>query len=354
MRRFNLALWTRMSLNRSHVVLATGMALSALFLWIALRDVNLQELGASLRQTELHWALPFIASLGAFCWFKSWRWALLLSPAKVARTRELFGPVIVGYMGTGLMPMQLGEVARAYLAARSLRIRIAPVMSSLIVERVFDVLALLAVLGIVSITSGGFAPRYRAAGAALIAVAVIALLALWFYATHTARLIQFARVCTNILPSGLQGRILEQLEVGALGAQAVRRPTMYLQLSVVTLLQWSCMYACTWISLKAVGLSLPAVASGVVLATTILSMTLPSGPGYIGTLQLAYVLALSPFGVSSSDAITASVFYLVMLWVPLVAGGALLLVRMGLSLGELKREQQALHPDASASSSPRH
>jgi uncharacterized protein (TIRG00374 family) len=334
-----------MPLNRSHLALATGLALSALFLWLALREVNLQELLASLRQTELIWALPFIACLGAFCWFKSWRWALLLSPAKAARAKDLLGPVIVGYMGTGLMPMQLGEVARAYLAARSLRIRIAPVMSSLLVERVFDVLALLAVLGIVSITSGGFAPRYRAAGAALIAVATVALLALWFYATHTAQLIRLARVSTSILPTRLQSRILEQLEAGALGAQAVRRPTMYLQLSLVTVVQWSCMYGCTWLSLKAVGLSLPPVASGVVLATTILSMTLPSGPGYIGTLQLAYVLALAPFDVGRSDAITASVFYLVMLWVPLVTGGAVLLLRMGLSLGQLKREQHTLQSD---------
>jgi hypothetical protein len=72
-----------------------------------------------------------------------------------------------------------------------------------------------------------------------------------------------------------------------------------------------------------------------VLATTIISMTLPAGPGYVGTLQLAYALALVPFAVERSDALAASVFYLVMLWAPLVALGLVLLHRAGLRVGEL-------------------
>jgi glycosyltransferase 2 family protein len=328
-----------MSPNRKHLALSIGIALSALFLWVALRDVNMSELGESLRKTKLIWTIPFVASLGAFCWFKSWRWSLLLAPARESRTRELFAPVIIGYMGTGLMPMQLGEVARAYLAAKSLRVRMAPIMSSLVVERVFDILALLIVLGIVSVTASEFALQYRAAGGVCFALAAFALLMLWLYAAHTEKLLKIVRTCTKILPASWRTIIVDQFEAGALGAQAVRSASMYVKVGAVTLLQWGFMCACTWISLAAVGLSLPWAAAGVVLATTILSMTLPSGPGYVGTLQLAYVLALSSFDVARSEAIAASVFYLVSLWVPLVAGGALLLVRMGMTLADLKDER---------------
>jgi glycosyltransferase 2 family protein len=328
-----------MSLNRKHVVLSLGIGLSALFLWFALRDVNLSSLAGSLAKTRLIWTVPFVASLGAFCWFKSVRWKLLLSPARKARARDLFAPVIIGYMGTGLMPMQLGEVARAYLAASSLQLRMAPIMGSLLVERVFDVLALFTVLGIVSMVGTDFAPRYRALGAGFLALAAVALLVLWFYAAHTERFLWLVRVCTRFLPRSWQTHIADQFSAGALGVQAVRSPLMYVKVGAITLLQWTFMCACTWISLAAVGLSLPLAATGVVLATTILSMTLPSGPGYIGTLQLAYVLALAPFAVDRSEAIAASVFYLVSLWVPLVVGGAVLLARMGMTLGDLKREQ---------------
>ena len=96
-------------------MLIIGLGCSALFLWLAARDVNGSELLAILLQTNLLWLVPFIAALWGFCWLKSIRWAHLLTPAKTTAARELIGPVIIGYMGTGLMPLQLGEIGRAHV-----------------------------------------------------------------------------------------------------------------------------------------------------------------------------------------------------------------------------------------------
>lgn len=322
-------------------MLIIGLGCSALFLWLAARDVNGSELLAILLQTNLLWLVPFIAALWGFCWLKSVRWAHLLTPAKTTAARELIGPVIIGYMGTGLMPLQLGEVARAYLAATKLGIRLVPVLASLVVERVLDIFALLVIVGIIGLAGNDLAVHFRAVGLTFVLIAIITLAVLWLYASRTEWFLNFARRLTSILPAAWQQRLIDQLEAGAAGVQVLRRPASYLRLAVISLLQWSCMCACTWISVAAIGHQLTVVAALAVLATTIVSMTLPSGPGYVGTMQLAYVVALAPFGIARSDALAASVFYLVALWVPLVAGGLFLLHRMGLAMNDLKQHGTA-------------
>ena len=57
-----------MRIPRKQLTLIIGLGCSALFLWLAARDVNGSELLAILLQTNLLWLVPFIAALWGFCW----------------------------------------------------------------------------------------------------------------------------------------------------------------------------------------------------------------------------------------------------------------------------------------------
>ena len=239
-------------------------------------------------------------------------------------------------MGTGLMPMQLGEIARAYLAATRLGTRVAAVLASLVVERILDIFSLLVIIALVGVFGTELSAQYRAVGLFFAAMAFTACCSLWLYAKHTDKFIATVQRALWFLPQAFQHRIVDQLRAGAAGVQILRRPSRYARLAGISLLQWSFMCACAWISLAAIGQFVPAVAALAVLATTIVSMTVPSSPGYVGALQLAYVLALAPFGIERSDALAASFVYLVAVWAPLVVCGMVLLHRMGLKLRNVK------------------
>jgi len=228
--------------------------------------------------------------------------------------------------------MQLGEVARAYLAAESLRTRIAAILASLLIERILDVLVLLVIVSLAATLGSGLEAHYRTLGLTFAAAAIMMAAALCVYAAYTEAFIRAAERAISFLPVGLRERIVNQLRAGAAGLQILRQPGRFIQLAGMSLLQWTFMCACVWISLAAIGQYVSVGAALALLATTILSMTLPAGPGYVGTLQLAYVFALSPYGISRDDALAASFFYLAALWLPLVAGGMLMLHRMGLRL----------------------
>lgn len=328
-------------MTRAHFALILGIGVSALFLWLAVRDLDFGALGATLLETDLRLCAPFLATLAAFCWLKSARWARLLEPVCSTTSRALLAPVIIGYMGTGLMPMQLGEVARAVLAARQLRSRIAPILASILVERILDIFALLVIVAMIGIAGAGLPSEYRGAGIVFLAVALSTLLTAWIYGTYTDGFVAFVRRVTFWLPLRMRSFILDQLIAGASGVRALRKPSAVGLLALMSLAQWGCMCLCIWISLAAVGAPQSPIACLTVLAMTILVMTLPAGPGYIGSLQLAFVVALAPFGVASDVAVAASIFYLAALWVPLVGTGIVLLHRVGMRLQDLRDSKVA-------------
>ena len=61
---------------------------------------------------------------------------------------------------------------------------------------------------------------------------------------------------------------------------------------------------------------------------------MPAAPGHVGTVQLAFIAGLAPFGVGQAEALAASVIYNVLIVVPTVLLGLPGLRRAGSALRE--------------------
>src|ERR1700716_2835845 len=83
-------------------------------------------------------------------WLRSARWGLLL-PGHLVTTSTLFRALVVGFTVNNLLPLRMGEIARAYLLSRWCRISYGSTVASLLVERVLDGLSL-ALLLLVALT----------------------------------------------------------------------------------------------------------------------------------------------------------------------------------------------------------
>jgi len=77
------------------------------------------------------------------------------------------------------------------------------------------------------------------------------------------------------------------------------------------------------------------------------AVTLPAAPGFLGTVQAAYVLALAPYGVSRADAFVASAFFHVPTYLVVTLLGVWLLRSGGYSLDELRRKAEDVADDPS-------
>jgi hypothetical protein len=316
--------------TRRVTVLLIGIAISGLFLWIAGRDVHIGDILQSMRQTNLIAVLPFTFCLLIFYLVRTYRWKVLLSPVSNVTTRELLGPVLIGYGGNFILPFQLGEVARTVAAIDRTRLSFMPIAFSILVERVFDFVVILAALSVALLAHDGL-PAFVATFGIGVGVAVglaIALIAL--FVTRTERTLETLKTATAFLPHKMHMEVVNQLRVGATGLESFRSPRVLLIAAVTSIVQWWFIALCIWISLLAINLVVPITIILLILALIVLGSSIPTAPGYLGSFQAGYVIGIEAMHGDPSQAITASIFYHAIYAVSALLLGAFALKRSGL------------------------
>jgi uncharacterized membrane protein YbhN (UPF0104 family) len=84
----------------------------------------------------------------------------------------------------------------------------------------------------------------------------------------------------------------------------------------------------------AVGVPVTLGSATATLLLNVIGLTLPAAPGHVGTVQLAFIVGLAPFGVAREPAFAASVVYNFLMVVPTVLLGLPGLRRAGTELRE--------------------
>jgi uncharacterized protein (TIRG00374 family) len=90
------------------------------------------------------WIIPGVAVYFVAVWARAWRWHYLLRPIKLIRTRVMFPITCIGYMGNNIYPARAGEVLRAVVLKRREGVPISASLATIIVERIFDGVVMLA------------------------------------------------------------------------------------------------------------------------------------------------------------------------------------------------------------------
>ena len=89
-------------------------------------------------------------------------------------------------------------------------------------------------------------------------------------------------------------------------------------------------------SFRAFALDLPAYASFLLLGVIAVAIVLPSAPGYIGPFQAGTVQGLALVGVARDTALSVSIVYHLLNFVPITLVGLAYLNALNLTLGELR------------------
>lgn len=323
-----------MAIRRS-VLLAVGVVLGLVFLFVALKGADLGEV-AHIAREHADWSMVpvFFVPYFVFFWLKSLRWALLLRPHRRVGGGTLLPITVLGYAANVLFPMQLGELARAYLAGRRLNTDAAPLLTSIALERVFDLLAVIVCVSFALPALEELAPAIRTTANVVATVAGLGMIALGLYVWRTSWVLAWASVLLAHFPDKTRLWVLEQLEKGANGLHSLRQAHLLGGVAALSLGMWVVMTICCLIALRTVEIEAGVAAAVVTLFLSVVGLALPTTPGFIGTIQIAFVLALVPFGVERDHALAASIYYHALITVPpLIAAAGIVLS------GYVRREQ---------------
>jgi uncharacterized protein (TIRG00374 family) len=123
-----------------------GVAVSSLALFIVVHDVAWGEVLDHIEEADDRLvALAVLVQLGSLT-IRTLRWRLLLQSPPGVRLWDFFGSINVAYFLNNLLPLQVGDIGRSYLLSEIAVISMTRTLSTIIVERVLDVLTLLGIL----------------------------------------------------------------------------------------------------------------------------------------------------------------------------------------------------------------
>jgi uncharacterized protein (TIRG00374 family) len=300
---------------------AFGLALTLLFLWLALRRISVEEIAATLSQARAGFVAAALLAflLGYGCRIARWR-AMLVAHNPALRWRDCAGPLFASVAANNLLPFRLGDIVRSFGFCRQLGVSQGVAVTTLFVERLLDLLMVLLFLaaalalfgggGLVSL--GGIVPVASVAGLAGL---------LLFPAVFERIALHVTAALRRLLP-GLGDGLAREIHRGAETIGHVSAPKTMARLLIWSLLAWSLEALVFWFC----ALALPAVRfpAGAWLAMPVgtLATVIPSSPGYIGTFDFFAAQALMRAGDTLAAGAAFAVLVHLLLWLaPTVLGG---------------------------------
>jgi uncharacterized protein (TIRG00374 family) len=295
------------TLRRSRVpLLVAGLLLSAFFTYLAVRDVDWDVFWDGLRTSDYWWLVPAFALLVVSVSVRALRWQLLFQPANRPPVAATTRALIVGQFFNNILPARAGEAARIVVLNQETGTSRAETLGTAVAERIADLLVLLLLL----FATLPFLPEVTwLRGAGALALALVALLAATtivlrrfghrpfrFLLRPLARLPAIGRERTDRAASSLVE-----------GLHALERPERAGPAVGLTIVSWLLIGVSYWFVLLAFEPDLGFDAAILVLVATSLSLVIPSLPASIGVFEAAAIVALRPYGVDDSRALSFAV-----------------------------------------------
>jgi uncharacterized membrane protein YbhN (UPF0104 family) len=313
---------------RPSVSFVPALLVTAGGIYFALRGIELDAVGHSLASSDYSTIAPAFLLLALAVYLRVVRWRLLFA----ASTRPAFRPateaLLVGYFFNNVLPLRAGEIIRIVsLHARAGTSR-AETLATIVVERAFDVLALL-VLFFATLRWLPHVSWVRGAAVLAVGLSVALAVAVLALARYGVRPVRFFLLPVARLPFVSVAHVESGADSLVRGVAALRDARMGVATFSLTVASWLVFSASFWLVLIGFDRDLPFSAGVLVAFATGLALALPSGPAALGVFEAAVVLALTAYAVPRSEALSAALVIHAFSVVPFLAAGAVVLVARG-------------------------
>jgi glycosyltransferase 2 family protein len=323
--------------GRRTLQLAAGLALSGLFLWLALRGEDWGAIRENLSDVDYRY-VALMVPMGAYTLYaRCQRWRVLLEHTHGRRVPMLpiYSASAIGFMANMVLPFRVGEIARPWLVARSARLAVSSTFATVVVERMLDLMALgFFGIGIVLLSD---VPDevVRWAKIALLFAAAMFVTLIVIVVQRQWLLPKLDHIWRRIPKIG---PILLRLEHEFVeGMAPIAHPATLAVTIAWSLWIWLTVAVSFALGFLATGMELPFLAGGITVSTIVaLAVALPSAPAFVGQFEWGCKMALVEIhGISSAAAIGYSILVHTTQFLTQVALGVVFLAREGLSFRDL-------------------
>ncbi len=316
-----------------------SLALSAVFLGLAVRGVDSGEVWIALKAAHLGYLAPMIFGSVASLYFRALRWGVLTRPLGPIPVDSLFSATAMGFAANMLLPLRAGEVLRPWFLARKEGIGFAALLATIALERLFDMAILLLFFAIATL-SLPLPEEWKVYGWFFVLVFGVLLVSLVGLQRAPGFFLDLAARCLRPLPERISQRLLAIARQFADGLRSLESGSAVLLALAHSIAVWVTIGMSFGFGLPALDLPVPLLRGALATTTFVaIAVAIPGGPGFIGMFQIGCVVALEVYGVARSPAFSYSVFVHVVQFAATVAVGLYFFLRENLSWSDIRAAQ---------------
>ncbi|MDX2060094.1 MAG: lysylphosphatidylglycerol synthase transmembrane domain-containing protein [Gemmatimonadales bacterium] len=315
-----------------------GVAVSvALLVWV-LKDVSFTEVLAQAREAHIGYLLLAITVTTSTFVIRIFRWRLILQDdhGRPLDRLPMWHAIAIGFMANNLLPFRAGEFLRAFAINRLAPVKVSSALSSLVVERLFDGIAIVILL-FVGLMTAGIPASTEIAGIRVADVGTrtaLVLGGLLVVCGIALALPELARkIVRTLVPArGLAERLVAFYDGIRGGLGALASPGKIIAVLAWSLGMWTINASSFFLGYHAFDIAVGFGGALLQQSILILGIAAPSSPGYVGVFEGAIKAVLSLFGVDPARAVAFALTYHFTTFIPITALGLFSLVRTGMSL----------------------
>jgi len=312
-----------------------GVLITAMALYLTLRDVQWPQVGQALATANPALLLLAVLVFLLTNWAKGVRWRLMFYPFhhRLSVNRCVW-ILFIGQLANNLLPVRLGEFARAYLLGESHGIGKLYAFATTVVEKAMDSVMLLLLIAALSPLIP-LPPWLRRSSLVVSGVLAALLVILIVAASQRGRIVTIIAGLIKRYPAMGPARVIGRLAEASAELKSLRDWGAQAQLWGWSILIWLLAVLTNELVLWAVHLQGNPLISPLLLVVLMTGAIMPTSPLQIGVFHYLCIITLGVFGIDQSHALTYALLLHMIVYLPILVGGVLGLWIENYDLGSL-------------------
>ena len=285
-----------------------GLVISIILIYLSLKGIDYRGILIELQKVDYKLLLLTVPLFIFIQLLRSVRWGVILSPIEKIKQNKLFPITCIGFMAIALVPMRTGELLRPYLISRRSAIPFSSAVATILVERILDSVTLIGILALV-VSGVHFIETFgNSIIIFLLTFFILLILVYLFYFRKETFLFVIRRALSRFPERGrLWAENLFKLFVE--GFRLVKEPRKFACALILSIFIWVLSGLAIYTLFPLVEIQLPLAGAFVVLLVTVMVISLPTAPGFLGNFQFGCIAALSFYNVTKENAFAFSMIY---------------------------------------------
>lgn len=299
-----------------------GYAVSIACMVFVYRGFNWEEQLPRIRQTPLPYILAAVlCDIAVYC-VQGWRWNELLKPVGALPVWRSMQAIYIGLFANEVLPLRPGEVIRSFLQARWSGVPFTVVLSSVVIERLFDGFWL--ILGFFVTSLFVDLPNILVYGSRILGGILLILGGLLAFAVFRRRQAE----------KWLSPKFRHHLEA----LEYMGRSHSFYRAFLISLLYLALQIGPIYFIERGFGLNISFGACAAILVILRIGSVPPQAPGNVGSFQAFAILGAMLFGVDRQSATGYATLLFIVITVPLWVVGFIALLATKMKLSQLTHD----------------